>query len=289
MNGPTKHLLMITLLVSLILSQLIANPNTLAAGRYKKAKATSPLKLTPLPTSSKEPQLEPILPPFEAATPTLAPELNPLPDIQKKLVPAKHPETESSSILEPSSIELPTLPKPKKPETVLNPIKPSPVPAYPTLPKVNLLLNGENFSVEVAQKLEDQLRGLMFRESVPAKTGMMFLFTPPRAVNFWMKNCKVSLDMIFIRNSTVVNTAENATPCIKDPCPVYGSIYAVDTVVELPAGSVKQFTIQPGDKIVLTKTQSPTAYNTETGYKTESPTAHPVPEMQPEIPAPAKP
>jgi hypothetical protein len=124
---------------------------------------------------------------------------------------------------------------------------------------------------------------------------MMFLFTPPRAVNFWMKNCKVSLDMVFIRNNTVVNTAENAIPCIKDPCPVYGSIYAVDTVVELPAGSVKQFAIQPGDKMILTKNPSTTAYNTGTGYAPEkmpveknqnTPPPSQVPEMQPELSTP---
>lgn len=274
-----------SLLCSLIGAVFISLPDAFAASRYKKAKSASPLKLSPIPPAQKEPQLEPILPPFEAATPSLGPDLKPLPDIQKKLVPVKSPA--ATTILEPTPLELPTLPKPQKPETVLTPMKPIPVASYPTLPKVNLLLNGENFSVEVAQKLEDQLRGLMFRESVPAKTGMMFLFTPPRAVNFWMKNCKVSLDMIFIRNNTVVNTAENAAPCIKDPCPVYGSIYAVDTVVELPAGSVKQFSIQPGDKIVLTKPQNTTAYNT--GSTPSSQTSQPVPEMQPEVPAPPKP
>jgi uncharacterized membrane protein (UPF0127 family) len=266
----------------LMASQGVSPPNALAAGRAKKFRTASPLRLSPAGSASKvssaqEPQLEPILPPLEGTTPieatmpTRTPELSPLPDIHKKIVPAIQRETG------------------------VNPATPKPMAAYSTLPKVTLLLNGENFSVEVAQKLEDQLRGLMFRESLPPKTGMMFLFTPPRAVNFWMKNCKVSLDMVFIRNNTVVNTAENAIPCIKDPCPVYGSIYAVDTVVELPAGSVKQFAIQPGDKMILTKNPSTTAYNTGTGYAPEkmpveknqnTPPPSQVPEMQPELSTP---
>lgn len=119
------------------------------------------------------------------------------------------------------------------------------------LPKIRAVLNGESFDLEVAVSLEDQLRGLMYRDSLGEKSGMLFNFNPPRAVNFWMKNCRIPLDMVFIRAGTVANVVDSATPCPRDPCPVYASVYSVDTVIELPGGSVKKYVIQPGDHVQL--------------------------------------
>ena len=57
--------------------------------------------------------------------------------------------------------------------------------------------------LEVTKTPEQQAMGLMYRTSLPDDRGMLFEFKPARWVNFWMKNCKISLDMIFMRDSVV--------------------------------------------------------------------------------------
>jgi uncharacterized membrane protein (UPF0127 family) len=123
-------------------------------------------------------------------------------------------------------------------------------------PMVQVLLNGEVFDLEVAATTEDQLKGLMFRDALEDKHGMLFSFQPARAVNFWMKNCKIPLDMVFIRGGQVAHVVSSAAPCLKDPCPVYPSLYTVDTVIELPAGSAQLYRIQPGDRVQVVSSQT---------------------------------
>ena len=43
----------------------------------------------------------------------------------------------------------------------------------------------------------------MFRDSIGENSGMIFIFDYPQKVNFWMKNVKIPLDMLFVygRNS----------------------------------------------------------------------------------------
>jgi uncharacterized membrane protein (UPF0127 family) len=203
----------------------------------------------------------------EVKTPELKPiELDALPPLQESPAtpPAAVPPGEERQ------------PAPSKTAVPSRNTPPTPAPVK-KLPRVEALLNGERFQLEVAVSLADQLQGLMFRESLAPKHGMLFQFSPPRAVNFWMKNCKISLDMVFVRNGVVVHVVESATPCKKDPCPVYPSIFSVDTVVELPAGSARQFAIQPGDRLQLVSAS-------------EKPTV-PVatPQAPPATPAPAAP
>ena len=57
------------------------------------------------------------------------------------------------------------------------------------------------FRVEVADTPEQRSRGLMFRESLPSQSGMLFLFEQPAPVSFWMKNTYIPLDIIFISES----------------------------------------------------------------------------------------
>lgn len=123
------------------------------------------------------------------------------------------------------------------------------------LPHVRMMLAGEYFDLEVAVSQADLLRGLMYRNSVPAGHGMLFPFYPPRAVTFWMKNTRVPLDMIFIRDKSVVNIVNSAAPCLKDPCPNYNSVWPVDMVVELPGGTAAKYGITEGDALMILSTK----------------------------------
>jgi len=99
--------------------------------------------------------------------------------------------------------------------------------------------------LEVAKTVEQQAMGLMYRTSLPDDRGMLFEFKPAQLVNFWMKNCKISLDMIFLRNG-VVEAIE-----LSAPCPTYGPDTAVDRVIELRGGRAAELGVKVGDRIEI--------------------------------------
>lgn len=105
--------------------------------------------------------------------------------------------------------------------------------------------------LEVAETQAQQSMGLMYRDSLPDDRGMLFPFNPPRNVTFWMKNVRINLDMIFLRNGQVKDVASNVPPCTTDPCPTYGPSTAVDHVIELRGGRATELGIKVGDRLQI--------------------------------------
>lgn len=72
--------------------------------------------------------------------------------------------------------------------------------------------------VEIADTDEARARGLMYRRSLPADEGMLFIFPEETWLSFWMRNTYIPLDMIFINGAQeVVGVVENATPLTDTP------------------------------------------------------------------------
>ncbi|PZM82950.1 MAG: DUF192 domain-containing protein [Candidatus Melainabacteria bacterium] len=107
--------------------------------------------------------------------------------------------------------------------------------------------------VEVATTEAEIQRGLMFRTSLAQDSGMIFLFRPNRPVKFWMFNCLISLDMLFVKDGKIVKICENVPPCkskIPDECPTYPDApIDVTEVVEVSAGYAKAHGLKEGDTV----------------------------------------
>jgi uncharacterized membrane protein (UPF0127 family) len=103
---------------------------------------------------------------------------------------------------------------PEEPETTSPPShQPAPDPKAPAV--VFLLPDGSErrVPVEVARTARQIQRGLMYREHLPPDSGMLFLLRRDKIQTFWMKNCLIPLDMIFVAGSMdVVGVVENAEP-----------------------------------------------------------------------------
>jgi len=112
-------------------------------------------------------------------------------------------------------------------------------------------INNHSMELEVAKTAEQQDIGLMYRTSLPDNIGMLFEFKSAQSVSFWMKNCKISLDMIFLRNGVVEAIELSAPPCTADPCPTYGPDTAVDRVIELRGGRATELGVKVGDRIEI--------------------------------------
>lgn len=100
--------------------------------------------------------------------------------------------------------------------------------------RVSATLSGVPLRLEVADTPAERAVGLMGRTSVPAGTGMVFLFDAPSDGRFYMYRVPVPLRATFIRDGRVVSTVV-MPPCgLDDPaaCPTYGADGPYDTVVE---------------------------------------------------------
>jgi len=113
-------------------------------------------------------------------------------------------------------------------------------------------LKGERFSVELAQTQEKQALGLMFRDSLPDDHGMLFIFPREARRSFWMKNCRIPLDIFYFdSNLALVSVSENTPPCRTQKCPSYPSEGPARYVLELNAGKAAQLGIKTGDVMEL--------------------------------------
>jgi uncharacterized membrane protein (UPF0127 family) len=99
------------------------------------------------------------------------------------------------------------------------------------------LPSGKVLQSEVMVKDEDRAMGLMFRPSLPADRGMLFVFEQPGFHGIWMKNCRFPIDIVWLdERRQVVDVAAAVPPCTAEPCPVYHPMRRASYVVELNAG-----------------------------------------------------
>lgn len=109
-------------------------------------------------------------------------------------------------------------------------------------------------SLEVAETPGEQSLGLMYRPALSDNRGMLFPFSPPRPVNFWMMNVPVPLDMVFVYRGVIKGIAPEAPPCSNLPCPTYGpGNQIVDYVIELRGGRAAELGLAVGDPVTITR------------------------------------
>jgi uncharacterized membrane protein (UPF0127 family) len=103
------------------------------------------------------------------------------------------------------------------------------------------------FTVEVADDPAERAQGLMFRESLPRSSGMLFLYDQPQRPVFWMRNTLIPLDMVFVDSAgTVLRIHENAVPL--DETGIDGGP-GVLAVLEINGGLSRQLGLDVGSQL----------------------------------------
>jgi uncharacterized membrane protein (UPF0127 family) len=103
------------------------------------------------------------------------------------------------------------------------------------------------FHVEVMDTEAGREKGLMFRESLPKFSGMLFVYDTAQPVAFWMKNTLIPLDMLFFdETGKLVRVKSRAQP--HDETPVIGGD-AIRYVLEINGGLAETLGITPGAEI----------------------------------------
>jgi uncharacterized membrane protein (UPF0127 family) len=113
--------------------------------------------------------------------------------------------------------------------------------------------SGASFSLEIAATPSRRRTGYMFREHVPADEGMLFLFDAPERHGIWMRNCKVSLDIIWLdAHFRVIEIFPEAQPCPADgACPSMQPMQIADYVLEIAGGRAAEAKLKLGDTVVI--------------------------------------
>ncbi|OGV95677.1 hypothetical protein A2W24_05405 [Microgenomates group bacterium RBG_16_45_19] len=119
---------------------------------------------------------------------------------------------------------------------------------------------GELVPMQVGQaKLKVEIRdseagrnlGLSYRQNLPNNEGVLFVFPVAVSYPFWMKGMEFDLDMVWIKDGRVVGVSE----AVKAPGNNHGKVetvfppQAVDRVLEVNSGWVKEKGVQVGDEV----------------------------------------
>lgn len=111
----------------------------------------------------------------------------------------------------------------------------------------------KTYKLILAKTDKQKVLGLSGRDSLPKDTGMLFIFEEKGEYEFWMKNMKFPIDILYISDNKVVEIVENAPiPADnQDPStlPVYAPGVPINYVLELAAGQVKENKVKEGDAI----------------------------------------
>lgn len=118
--------------------------------------------------------------------------------------------------------------------------------AQSALPVIPLTAGMYAIQAEVAASSEARERGLMFRKSMPANAGMLFVFEEKAGHCFWMRNTDLPLSIAFLADDGSIVNIEDMKPQTEDNhCPRAAVRYAL----EMNKGWFAQKGIKPGAKI----------------------------------------
>jgi uncharacterized membrane protein (UPF0127 family) len=128
------------------------------------------------------------------------------------------------------------------------------VPKVPPRPADILVMlpDGSTVHVELAKTEAERNFGLMERTSLPQGRGMLFIHEQPGRYPYWMYDCKIGLDIIWMDQSRrILEMSPNTPPCKgqASTCPNYGGNETSIYVLELPVGSIKAHQLATGQTV----------------------------------------
>lgn len=105
-------------------------------------------------------------------------------------------------------------------------------------------IGNKKFDVKVAKTEDEKIKGLQGVKSMSKEEGMLFVYEEPQEeIGFWMKDCLVPLDIVFIDEDYEVISVEEGIPGDEELIVEYDVQY----VLEVLAGSG----IEEGDVLEL--------------------------------------
>ena len=114
--------------------------------------------------------------------------------------------------------------------------------------------SGNTVRLESAESDFQQSLGMMQREALPKKRGMMFPQTKAQKKSVYMFNCIAPLDILFLNDGQIIDMSAKTPICASsepDECPLYESSLPIDNWIELRSGSINRLGLSIGDQVDL--------------------------------------
>ncbi len=123
-------------------------------------------------------------------------------------------------------------------------------------------IKGETYTLELALNTQSRVQGMMHRTSINPGEGMLFVFPDATERSFWMKNCLIPLDILFLDSRGTV-TALHEMP-VEAPKSNQESEFAYEQrlehywshgparfAIELASGEINRLGLRVNDRIAL--------------------------------------
>lgn len=115
-----------------------------------------------------------------------------------------------------------------------------------SLPITKIRVGPHAVSAEVASTPAQRTRGLMYRFSLPADHGMLFVFPEPQPLAFWMRNTYIPLSIAYIDATGRILNIEDMAPRDESTHPSHGAaLYAL----EMRKGWFAERGVGPGTRV----------------------------------------
>lgn len=125
---------------------------------------------------------------------------------------------------------------------------PAAAPAAGGIPTTQMKIGSRMFTLEIARTEDQQQTGLMRRDSMPADHGMIFVFGDDQVRNFWMKNTRFPLDIVFAdARGKIVSVHQMAAFDESNTSSDSPARYAI----ELNKGLAADVGVKPGDMLEI--------------------------------------
>ena len=117
-----------------------------------------------------------------------------------------------------------------------------------------VVAKGQKFLAEVALTPREQARGLMYRTNLAKDRCMIFIYKESSFHSIWMRNCLISLDVVWVKeDGTIVELEGHVPPAspmlADDQCPTYGGKVESNHFIEFPVGTIHRLGLKKGDRI----------------------------------------
>lgn len=136
----------------------------------------------------------------------------------------------------------------------------APGPTKPTIERLEIA--GETFKLELATDETARAKGLMGRKKIDDDSGMLFVYPKTEVLTFWMANCVIDIDVIFLdAEGKIVATRQMKAEAPKGDnesqseyearLKRYSSTRSAQFAIELKAGSIKRLELRRGMTIAM--------------------------------------
>lgn len=120
-------------------------------------------------------------------------------------------------------------------------------PAQPELPKIVLTIGDVTMTAEVADDPDEKTVGLMGRKELEEGDGMLFVFSQPQPMGFWMKDTLIPLSIAYINGEGIIREIHDMQPL--DENGVSSVFQDLVYALEVPQGWFAKNGVLAGDKV----------------------------------------